>query len=632
MKLTPTKTLITTIQSVLTKPVREVGATNFFLLFVLAIITIYPLFSGGFTTNDDVWISTTQWNGLTWELTKSISSAHGRVGYLWTFPITAVPFIIDDRTWYLAFKFGSFFVLLGALYFAVFQSFRSQWVALTSLAFFLAIIQNGWEHNALTSFALVFNTYATLFLVSLGLFATAIDRKSLALAVLSGVLYFVTCASELFVLFFPFYVAVLLSRVAPGETLLVRLKSGKNYIFAIVLPLIAYLTLYLVWRQIYPSTYDGNQLNVSHPLAAGKVIATYSLTAFPLASLSRLYSALSAPLPFANPDSLHALLAEFDALHVIKPAVVGFLFARLMTAERFVVPSGRKLLIGAALAWVGIFLPNILLGFSTRYQNLVAAFSKSYVYTYYSLISAVVFLALLLAYMNAKSRAWHPRLRLAVVSLVVAAMMSVSFAVELRNQSFAFEQKLAHRKWQLMEVLVNSPAFMEIPDRTTVVAPTLLSHQRGYAAVSADDWSNYVKYKTGKHLRFDKNRCKSGDQCYQLVFRQAPQSDNQFAILQKTKHIDSLTSTVLTIYSMPTQTNAVIVGSFIPGKLAAKLEMNGTPLTNVGPGLFFSMFPADSDHGLAQTVSMAGNVEIIPEQITISPYSVEPRLRPLADE
>ncbi len=632
MTPTRTRTFITTLRSVLTRPVRELGATNFFLLFVLATITIYPLFSGGFTTHDDAWMAINVWNGLTWEITKSASFDQGRFVFLWAFPLSAVPFIIDDRLWYLAFKFGSFFVLLGAIYYAVFQSFRSQWIALTALAFFLAIIQNGWEHNALTSFALVFNTYATLFLVSLGLFATAINRKSLALAVLSGVLYFVTCASELFVLFFPFYVAVLLSRVAPGETLLVRLKSGKKYIFAIALPLIAYLTLYLVWRQIYPSTYDGNQLNVSNPLAVGKVIATYSLTAFPLASLSRIYSALSDPLPFANPASLHAILAEFNALHVIKPIVVGFLFARLMTAERFVVPSGRKLLIGAAVAWIGIFLPNLLLGFSKKYQSWVESFSHSYVYTYYSLISAVVFLALLLAYMNAKSRAWHPRLRLAVVSLVVAAMMSVSFAVELRNQYFAFEQKLAHRKWQLMEVLVNSPAFMEIPEGTTVVAPTLVSHHRDHATVSADDWSNYVKYKTGKHLRFDKNKCKSGDQCYQLVFRQAPQSDNQFVILQKTKHIDSLTSTALTIYSMPTQTNAVIVGSFIPGKLAAKLEMNGKPLTNVGSGVFSSMFPADADHGLAQTVSMAGNVEIIPEQIIISPYSVEPRLRPLADE
>ncbi len=623
---------MTTLRSVLTQPVREVGATNFFLLFVLATITIYPLFSGGFTTHDDAWMAINVWNDLTWEITKSASFNQGRFVFLWAFPLSAVPFIIDDRLWYLAFKFGSFFVLLGALYYAVFQSFRSQWIALTALAFFLAIIQNGWDHNALTSYAFVFNAYATSFLISLGLFATAIDRKNLALAILSGGLYFFACGSELFVLLFPFYVAVLLSRVAPGETLLVRLKSGKNYIFAIALPLIAYLTIYFVWRQIYPSAYDGNQLNVSNPLAAAKVIATYSLTAFPLASLSRLYSALSAPLPFANPDSLHALLAEFNALHVIKPVVVGFLFARLMTAERFVVPPGKKLLIGATVAWIGIFLPNILLGFTTKYQIWVNRGSHSYVYTYYSLISAVVFLALLLACMNAKSRSWHPRLRLAVVSLVVAAMMGISFAVELRNQSIAFEQKLAHRKWQLMEVLVNSPAFMEIPDGTTVAAPTLLSHQRDHATVSADDWTNYVKYKTGKHLRFDKNRCKGEDPCYQLVFRQAPQSDNQFAILQKTKHIDSLTSTALTIHSMPTQTNAVIVGSFIPGKLAAKLEMNGKPLTNVGPGLFSSTFPSGSDHGLAQTVSMTGNVEIIPEQITISPYSIELRLRSLTAE
>jgi hypothetical protein len=173
---------------------------------------------------------------------------------------------------------------------------------------------------------------------------------------------------------------------------------------------------------------------------------------------------------------------------------------------------------------------------------------------------------------------------------------------------------------------------MEIPDGSTVVAPTLLSFTRGYAAVVADDWSNYVKYKTGTSVQFADKKCKSVVQCYMLVFRQELNSDNQFIVLKKIKQSGLLVSSMLTIYSMPPQANAVIIGSFIPGEVAPKLEINGASVVNVGAGLFSSNFPHDSDDGFVQTARVTGNVDINPEQITISHYSAVPRLRSLSAE
>ena len=132
------------------------------------------------------------------------------------------------------------------------------------------------------------------------------------------------------------------------------------------------------------------------------------------------------------------------------------------------VPQLRTLILGATLTLVGIFLPNLLLGFNQKYQGWVTSgnscVSLSYLYTYYSFISAVVFSALLLAYMNAKSLSWHPGLRRALISIGMIAIMALSFAVEVRNQYFAFDQKLSHRKWELMDEVIQSPAFMGIPD------------------------------------------------------------------------------------------------------------------------------------------------------------------------
>lgn len=614
----------------LLKRVAEAGSTNIFLLLLLAVITFYPLLSVGFTTHDDARIAIDVWDGNIWEVTKSASGTQGRFVFFWDFPLSAVPYAIDSRIWYLTTKFTSFFLLLSALYFAVAQLFKSKWIALVSLALFLSLIQNGWEHNVLTSYPVVFNLLAVFFLVSLGLFATAIDRKNLALAWLSGGLYFLALGTELFVLFFPFYVAVLLSRAAPDEPVIRRLVSGKKYLLAIALPLMAYLAIYLAWRHIHPSTYDGNSLDGLNLLAAAKVVATYSLNAFPLISL-QFFTGTGAQLHFANSAGWHAILSALNAASFIKPAVAGFLFTRLMTTEIFIVPQTRTLKIGAVLAFVGIFLPNLLLGFTQRHQSWLASGTHSYVYTYYSLLSAVVFSALLLAYMNVKSMSWKPKLRRLFIFVAVAAIMFLSFAVEVRNQYVAFDQKLAYRKWQLMNVVIQSSAFLQIPDGSTVVAPTLLLY-RGIAAVFADDWSNYVRYKTGKEVQFVDNKCKDGTPCYSLVFRQEAHSDNQFIVLAKIFKPAAMTSSELTIYSMPNRNGAVLLGSLERSEIPPKLEINGVLVANIAPEAFSSNLFHVSDDGLVQTASVTGNADIIPERITISHYSVEPRLRPLSAE
>src|SRR5665647_1537126 len=235
------KKSLSNLGNVLNKNIYKVDTTNLFLLFILSTITIYPLLFGGFTTHDDAYMAINEWNGITWKIAKLQSVGQGRLVFLWGFPLSAVPYIIDNRAWYLAIKFGSVFLLLTALCYVILRLFRSSWVALASLAFFFTLIQNGWEHNALTSYPFVFNFYATSFLVSLGLFAKAIDQKKIILAGFAGSLYFFALGSELFVLFFPFYVAVLFSRSAAGEPITRRL----NYLLAITLPLAAYLAIYL---------------------------------------------------------------------------------------------------------------------------------------------------------------------------------------------------------------------------------------------------------------------------------------------------------------------------------------------------------------------------------------------------
>lgn len=597
------------LQEIFLRLTTEQAGTNFFLLFLLTAILFYPLLSVGITTNDDAIIAI---NENTFQLVRHNAIGQGRFSFFWGLPLLRIPYFIDSEIWYLTMKYGSTLLLLSSLYYAVSRIFRSSWIALISLLFFLTFIQNGWAHNALVSYPLAFNVYAILFIVSLGLFSTAIERNNLVLAGLSGVLYFFSMGIELFVLFFPFYIAVLLSRAAPDQTFAKQLVAGKKYILAIALPLIAYLTLYLVWRSNYPSRYQGNTLNAFNLLAAGKVIATYSLNAFPLIPLKQF---------FITPDF------QFNISYFIKPAVASFLFFRLMTTKSFIVPQPRTIIIGAVLTGIGIFLPNLLLGFVQTHQINLVADTQTYLYTYYSFIVAVVFTALVLAYINVKILLWHPILRLTFIAIGMLAIMILSFAVEAWNQNIAFEQKQSQRKWQLMDVVIKSPIFMEIPDGSTVVVPTLSAHYRGIAYVTADYWSQYVKYKTGKNILMINDKCKKEVSCYSLVFRQAKLSDDQFIVLAKIEDADSQASSDLMIYSMPIQAEAVLMGSFVPGEISPKLLINDISAVNiVGTGLFSFRLPNTLSNGGVQTIRLLGNIKIYPDSITISPYNIELRL------
>ena len=608
--------------------INEGVTLNVFLLLLLAIIVFYPLFSVGFTTFDDAEIAINYGSGSgLWDAAVSAATGQGRFTFFWGYPALRLPHLIDNWPYYLSVKYGSFLMLLSALYYCVSRVFRSGWVATATLFFFLAFIQNGWDHNALTSYAFAFNFYVVLFLVSLGLFSTAVDRGNQGLAGVSAILYFFALGIEIFVLFFPFYMAVFLSRTASGESVLNSLKSGKKYIAPFVLTLVVYLTSYLAWRNLYPSHYDGNSLNGFDLLEAIKVVGAYSLTAFPVASLHFLGSPFHQSF-FTDLSGLSEILSRLNAVNFIKPAVAGLLFTRLMTSEHFVAPRARTLLVGAGVVGIGIFLPNLLLGFVKKHQYWVSLGSYSYLYTYYSFISSVVFLALLAAYGNLKSRSWHPGQRRLLILAGCVVVMVVSFAVEVRNQYIVFDQKLSHRKWQLMDAVINSPAFVEIPDDSTIVAPTLSAARRRIGTrTPIDYWSKYTGYKTRKRIIFVDDKCRGGVPCYSLVFRQEAYSDNQFVVLSKMERPDSPSSSDLTIYSMPKQKNTVLVGSFAAGKGDSGLVINGVPVAATDAGLFAFALPRISDEGFVQTVRVTGNAEIFPDQITLSHYSVVPRFQ-----
>jgi hypothetical protein len=604
----------------------------FLLLFIIAVITLYPLIFVGITTHDDAEISLNfGWSTGLFETAAWKAELQGRIAFFWFYPLLRLPYAFDSPIFYLVTKYGSLLVLLAAFYYMIFKVIRSDRIALLSLLLFFVFVQNGWDHNALTSYPFAFNLIAALFLFSMGLLATAIDEKRISLAIIASLLYFFALASELFVLFFPFYLVLLTRGRKPEETYSKLIISRWLYISPAIFSLVTYLILYIIWRALHPSNYDGNSLNTVNFLGVVKVVGAYSLSAFPFQSLQFFFSPAHQSI-YSDSVGLSGILTNLSAAIYIKPILVSSIFYLLLTVIRYDVTRIKLLHTSIVLAFIGIFLPNLLLGLVQKHQIWVASASYSYLYTFYSFLSAIILMALLLALLHLISRAWKSWIRKTVFLMLTLSLAFVTFAVDVRNHYITNDQKLSHRKWQLMEAMVNSPAFAEVLDGSVIVAPTLTSHQRGIAAAPSLYWSKYVKKKTGKSVNFFDDGCKEHIACYALVFRQSSHSDDQFIAFGKVLADNHRVSSDVFIYTFQNQSSGYLIGRYDASTSLPSLSINNAILTNMAHGSFATQLRSAPVAGQAQVARLTGNVDIFMDEVTITKYNFGLRFQPLLVE
>jgi hypothetical protein len=602
------------------------NATDLILLICLAIITIYPLFAGKYTTHDDVDLALTVWNQLTWEYTKNQSIGQGRLTFLWGFPIASIPYIYDHFLWYSLTKYGSILLMLFAMWFAIVKIFESKEIGLLAIVIYLSILQNGWEHNALTAYPFSFNIYMASLFLSFGLFSLGVKHNNTTLSGIASVFYLIALASELFVLFFPFYIWLALINKGQERSIKQCIYLNKRHLFFIATSLGAYLILYVLWRHNYPSRYEGLVISGFDLAGFAKVILTYSLSAFPFAALS-FYSAPGDPAQLIN---YYTIVDRFNAASLVKPLVVGLLLSRVLTRIS-ILQQASLLPFSLFPLSLGIFLPNILLGFTDRHQAWVNGGTFSYVYTYYSFIYLALFLTIFMIYLMHKVSKSGQRPRNLVILFFAIVFATLSYFVEVRNQALAFDQKMAYRKWELIDAIIDSGAFSNVPDGGVVVSQTLLKN-RGYAYVSNQDWSKYIKYKTGKNVTFTDETCGYDKECFKLVFRQEPARDAQYIVFGQMER-QSFGVKEFAISSIPALGNeSTIFGSYIPNEAKPSITIDGNMVSNYGNGLFSFAYNSPGSKLKSSIVKISANADVLLESVLVSDIGFQPQLRSQLDE
>jgi hypothetical protein len=117
-----------------------------------------------------------------------------------------------------------------------------------------------------------------------------------------------------------------------------------------------------------------------------------------------------------------------------------------------------------------------------------------------------------------------------------------------------------------------------------------------------------------------------------MEFHQQTNLDEQFIVLGNIKRSNPLALAEFTIFTMPVQDNAIIIGAFKNGDIEPKIKINGMNITNVGSEMFSSVFLGGKRDGLVQVDKIIGNVDFIPEKFIISHYGIKPHIRSLSSQ
>jgi hypothetical protein len=228
--------------------------------------------------------------------------------------------------------------------------------------------------------------------------------------------------------------------------------------------------------------------------------------------------------------------------------------------------SARQYLKYSLVFFAFIFIPNILLGLTDRHAGWVKSGVTSYLYTYYSAISAAIFMALVvLAMISIFSRAVN-YFKIMLFCAISICFGIVAFATALHNKNIANEQVLSNDKWVIVDQLIKSNFFSEIPDGAIISAATLTAHYKGIMVAPASYWEAYIKRKTSKKITLSDRKCDHKIECYELIYQQSNSRDQSIVIYKK-EYNSEYDAKKVAIFRFPSRTQSLLL---IPKKAVAE--------------------------------------------------------------
>ena len=478
----------------------------YFLLFLLVLLTFFPLLKVGFTTADDANHYLELINPNTTIVQEAIKNAiiQARFQFFFTHILSILPYTLFSTL--LLFKILAFSqIILNFILFSVLAKIitKSRVFAFIVFLFLVTCIQNSWEHNLLTSYPFIFSFAFNLFLGSLIAFLHHRENGNNKLLIVSLILFFFSLLNyEIFILYLViyFFIVYMQTRVEKNKR---KIKQVAVYLRFHLIILILFFVCYQVFRTVFPSTYDGTDsfnFNIIRAIITSTQFALSGLPGYIFSNSTGAILKYSDTYSRALPD-IGYILANARIEWLIRAIISSVLTFVLFSESNETVKKFRYLVLISCLC---IILPVSLHGFIQKYQDwVITRNTLSYTPTYFSYFGWVLLFTTITFLLKQIVLKESKKVFIVYAVIISLAVFRLSLITDYSNYAYTKNQNMVSNVWNVIDEFVKTEEYKNIVDTSVIYMPTIAKFTGDVVSIDASStyWSQYLSYKTKKTVR-----------------------------------------------------------------------------------------------------------------------------------
>ncbi|HNW74669.1 MAG TPA: hypothetical protein PKN44_13655 [Bacteroidales bacterium] len=536
---------------------------------VIAMITMYPLFTTGFGNGDDMGnFLITRLGKVLWNA-NMMAELQGRFQFLIISPIQNIPFYFDNQFVFKLFHVLPILICLCLFCRIVFLLTQSKELSALYVLLFFVVAQVS-RHTSL------FVTYPFCFPFSLSLLLCAFllvhhfqKTNKYRYLIFSAILFAIGLLFyEVYILFIVFAgLSLIYFNVNTGKRGFLLLKKIIVQTLPFIVVVICFLAAYVIYGHMHPSDYEGTKMTAGNVTAGSffTVLWKLSYTAFPLTVYDSLreFFKYKSDLIDGYRDVVPYLFSQAHLDWIIKAVLVCALGYYILINVRRI--SYRNILICFICAVMLIFFPHIPLALTNKYTYFVTTQGMiGYVTTFFSLFGVLLLIAVICALLL------NLTANQSLVRHLTALVISVGFTLcgfltDFSNYYVTQDIHQANIRMSVVNEMIKSDAFKAIPQSSNIYAAELWNNPFYMASgVTAQnfEWSYYIYAcsEINQGMVRDENEFlklakKINEPSYRINYWQAYKTDDALLVLARLKipdsasnRIDSVSERVLVVF------------------------------------------------------------------------------------
>ena len=485
--------------------------TDWILLGLIAIITIYPFLEVGFTSGDDMMYYDLSFHKNLWDVAFEFAKNNGRFYFALVNPIYTFPYTFDNFIFTKTIQYASLLLCFYVFSVLVKKIFKSTELGMLFLVILLTIISLSKWTSILVCYPFCFCFSFTLILYSVLLLLKYLENGKKKTLIFSAFIY------SLGLLFYEVYLVYFLIVAIIIITHYIEIKQqigSSTFPYKTALKTVtpylivgsSYIVVYFIFYLSYPTNYSGNSIATEIKLESILlVLNNFSDPAFPLSVFYENQYILNyqSDLATGYKNDFIYLFMNAKVEWIVKAILACTLLALLVT--RLPKITFKKILLGISGALILIYFSHVFLTVTRKY-SIEVPHMKGYITTFFSFFGvALLFILLCNLLYNFASR--NKFTKIAFISILIAYIFNCSIKTSYSNYYTAQNMAQSKLAFDIIDSFTNWKKFNAIPEESIVYAEDLwkTSNTQIDLFCLGYNWETYIYAKKKKHLYTPRN-------------------------------------------------------------------------------------------------------------------------------